>query len=186
MAQQPKPVASGVDLSNLSSAQLHALSVEAKARAIELGEKEGKAALKALKTSGEHDAIKKEFAAIGKDAKKLTRKASFDLVLPIRFTMEATTTELGEYDFKNSEKITEGDLFDYSFKAALLKDAPGITKKQREVLNNTIADYVENACDDIYELVPDELMQHFGAHAEKVDTFVKKVRGLGLSHEDLK
>jgi len=184
-----KPVVSGVDLTGLSTAQLEALVVEARARAIEQGEKDTKAAVKALKASGELDSYKKEFLALGKEGKKLARKATFELVLPIRFTINTEGPNLGQDDgytniFAYDGEVTEDDLFIHRFEAKLTKDH-NLTKNQVAAINEVIADYAENACDDIFDVIPEELMAHYNAFAEKVTAFVQKARASGLSLKDL-
>jgi len=184
-----KPVASGVDLTGLSTAQLEALVVEARTRAIEQGEKETKAAVKALKASGELDSFKKEFLALGKEGKKLARKSTFELVLPIRFTINTEGPNLGQDDtytniFAYDGEVTEDDLFSHRFEAKLMKDH-NLTKSQVATLNGVIADYAENACDDIFDVIPEELMAHYDAFAVKVTAFIQKARAAGLSLKDL-
>jgi len=184
-----KPVASGVDLTGLSTAQLEALIIEAKAKSIEQSEKATKEAVEALKASGELDSFKKEFLSLGKEGKKLTRKVTFDLLLPIRFTMNSvgpysTTPSDGPNIFAYDVELTEGDLFDHTFEAKLTKDH-NLTKNQASALNAIIADYVENACEDIYDIIPEELMEHYNAYAEKVTAFIQKAKAASLSLEDL-
>ena len=181
--KEVKPVASGVDLSELTLAQLQALAVEAFVRADEFADKEGKAAVKALKASGELDALKKEFAALAKEGKKLARPAKFDLVLAVQFTMETDGPNV--QDAFHYTDPSESDLFNHSFTAKLLKDGGNLTKKQREALDNTVADYAANACDDIYDVLPEGLIAHYEAFTEKVNAFVTKARSLSVSLEDL-
>ena len=175
--KEVKPVASGVDLSNLSLAQLQALAVEAKCKADEF-------AIKALKASGELDALKKEWAALGKEGKKLTRPAKFDLVLPVRFTMETDAPDC-EYAFSDNGDVVEADLFNHTFSATLLKEGGNLNKQQRDALENTVNDYAQNACDDIFDVLPEGLMAHYVAFAEKVNAFVKKAKTLSVNLEDL-
>lgn len=188
MAKKVKPVSSGVDLTGLTAAQLKALVVEAKAKAAEQSEKETKAAVKALKASGELDLFKKEFLALGAEGKKLTRKSSFELVLPVRFTMTPGGPNLGIDGYSNifayDEPLTEEDLFFYDFSAKLTKDH-NLTKKQAAALNVVIGDYVKNACDDIFDVVPEELMAHYSAYAKKVSAFIQKAKEAGLSLKEL-
>jgi hypothetical protein len=184
-----KPVASGVDLTGLSTAQLKALVVEARTRVIEQGEKDTKAAVKALKASGELDSFKKEFMALGKEGKKLSRKATFDLVLPIRFTINSKGPNLGQDDgrsniFSYDGEVTEGDLFNHSFEAKLTKDH-NLNKNQVATLNTVISYYAENACEEIFDVVPEELMAHYDAYAEKVTAFIRKSQAAGLTLKDL-
>lgn len=182
--KEVKSVASGVDLSNLSLAQLQALAVEASVKVAEYAEKEGKAAVKALKASGELDALKKEFAALGKEGKKLTRPAKFDLVLPVRFTMETEGPDC-ESAFNYGGEVAEDDLFTHHFTATLLKEGGNLSKTQRDALENTVKDYAENACNEIYDVLPEGLMAHYEAFAEKVNAFVTKAKSLSVSAEDL-
>lgn len=189
MAAKLKPVASGIDLTGLTAAQLDALVYEARAKSMEQSDKERKASVKALKASGELDAFKKEFLALGKEGKKLTCKATFELVLPIKFTVTTDGPRLSEDGnftslFNYDGEITEGDLFDHSFTAKLLKDN-NLTKKQAAALNAVVADYAENACNAIYEVVPDEFITRYDEFAAKVDAFVRKAKSVGLSLEDL-
>jgi hypothetical protein len=188
MAKKTKPVSSGIDLTGLTTAQLQALAVEAKTKAAEQSEKETKAAVKALKASGELDSFKKEFLALGAEGKKLTRKSSFELVLPVRFTMTPGGPNLGIDDYTNifdyDEDLSEDDLFFYSFTAKLSKDH-NLTKKQAAALNGVIEDYAKNACDDIFDVIPEELMTHYIAYAKKVSAFVQKAKEAGLSLKEL-
>ena len=181
-------MASGVDLTGLSTAQLEALVVEARARAIEQGEKDTKAAVKALKASGELDSFKKEFMALGKEGKKLSRKSTFDLVLPIRFTINSEGPNLGQDDGYSNilsyDEVTEDDLFNHSFEAKLTKDH-NLNKNQVATLNTVISDYAENACEDIFDVVPEELMAHYDAYAEKVTAFIRKAQAAGVTLKDL-
>lgn len=180
--KEVKPVASGVDLSGLSCAQLKALSVEASVRASDLAEKEGKAAIKALKASGELDALKKEWAALGKEGKQLARPAKFDIVVPVRFTMQ---TEGPDADAAFSGYDDESEFFNHTFTATILKEGGNLTKKQRDALENTVKDYAENACGDIYDVLPDGLMAHYDDYTKKVVAFVQKAKALSVSLEDL-
>lgn len=182
--KEVKSEASGVDLSNLTLAQLQALAVEANCRAEEFAEKEGKAAVKALKASGELDALKKEFAALGKEGKKLARSAKFDLVLPVRFTMQTEGPSV-EDAFNYGAVLNEGDLFNHSFSAVLLKEGGNLNKQQRDALQATVEDYAANACEDIYDVLPEGLMAHYEGFAEKMNVFVKKAKSLSVSLEDL-
>lgn len=184
MAKKKSLSSPGIDLSGLTAAQLEALAVEAKAKAIELGEKEAKVNLKAMKENGELTALQKEWAALGREGKKLSRPAKFEIVIPVRFTMNTEGPYEGE-DLDNYISIGESDLFTHTFTATLLKDN-NLTKEQRKVLVNVVDDYASNACDEIFDLVPKELMSHYDAFAEKVSTFVKKVVDKGLTLEDLK
>jgi len=183
-----KPVTSGINLAELSAAQLEALIIEARVKSLEQKEKEAKATLKAFKASGELDALKKEYAALGKEGKRLSRKATFDLVLPIRFTITSEGPSLGVNEFTNlfshGNEITEDDLFSHSFTAKLTKDH-NLNKNQVASLNNAIRDYAEHACDEIFDVIPEELSATYDAYAEKVSTFVGKARAAGLSLEDL-
>jgi hypothetical protein len=180
--KEVKPVASGVDLSGLSCAQLKALSVEATVRANEIAEKEGKAAIKALKASGELDAFKKEWAAIIKEGKALARPAKFDLVLPIRFTMTTDGPDTEEV-FNGYED--EADFFSHSFSATILKEGGNLTNKQRKALEYTVDDYATNACEDIYDVLPEGLMAHYLKWTEKAAAFVKKAKEASVGLEDL-
>lgn len=195
-----KPVASGVDLAGLSTAQLEALVIEAKAKAIEQKEKDNKETVKALKESGELGSYKKEFIALGKEGKKLSRKATFDLVLPIRFTIHSEGPylreeeihsgifSLGGYHNLGDNDVTESDLFSHSFEAKLMRNHElysKLTSDQVSAINSAIADYAENACEEIFNIIPEEIMDHYDNYAKKVTTFIKKMEAVGLTPEDL-
>ena len=187
-----KPVASGVDLSNLSAAQLKALAVEARVKAIELSEKERKAAVNALKVSGELDALKKEWVALGNEGHRLTKKVTFNITLPIQFTM---TTD-GPYALSGednndvfsyvelTQEVTEDDLFTHDFTAKLLK-GHDLSKKQAVAFNAAVADYAMGACSDIYEIMPEDVRSQYQAFAAKVEAFVIKAGDAGLTLKDL-
>jgi len=180
--KEVKPVASGVNLDGLSCAQLKALSVEASVKASDLAEKEGKAAVKALKASGELDALKKEWAALVKDGKKLARPAKFDIMVPVRFTMQ-TDEPAPAYAFDGYDE--ESEFFNHGFTATIIKEGCPLTKKQRDALENTVADYAANACEDIFDLLPEGLMAHYDAWTKKVVAFAKKAKEQSVSIEDL-
>lgn len=180
--KEVKPVASGIDLSGLTCAQLKALSVEASVKANEYAEKEGKAAIKALKASGELDAFKKEWAALLKEGKNLGKPIKFDIVLPVRFTM---TTEGPNAPDAFNGYTDESDLFSHNFSATILKEGGNLTNKQRKALEATVEDYAANACEDIYDLLPEGLIAQYEAWAEKAAAFVKKAQAASIGIEDL-
>jgi hypothetical protein len=179
-----KPVSSGIDLSNLSTAQLEALAVEAKAKALELSAKEKEIAVAALKKTDDFINKKKEWLALNKHAKKLANAKTFDIVLPIRFTMTTELYQLCEIFKCASEDLVEEDIFHHEFFAKLTKDH-NLNKAQTKILNQVLEDYTTNACEDIHELVPQEIANLYAEFSSKLKDFVLQAIKSGLTAEDL-
>lgn len=188
MAKTKKHIASGIDLTGLSSAQLNALVIEAQVKSREQSEKENKATKKELKDSGQLDAFQKEFLALNKEGKKLSRKITFDLLVPITFTMltEGPIIDDEGFDFPIAA-LDVSDVFNYYFSAGINKNQKLLTKKQATLLNGLIEQFAEDYFEDdeIYELVPKEKMAQFDEFVNKLNDLFSRVEASGLTFNDI-
>ena len=184
MAKKVKPVSSGIDLSNLSLAELKALAIEANVKATELSEKERLQSLDVLQKSGELKSLKKGWASLGKEGISLTKKLTFNVTLPIQFTISPDGPYNMDDGYWSYGAFDEGDLFDYNFTGKLMKDH-GLTNKQAAVFNSAIKEVAENAFDEIQDIVPEEIWNRYKEYAAKVNAFVQKANEAGLNLKDL-
>ena len=190
-----KHTASGIDLSGLSFEQLNALISEARenvikiaeAKSREQAEKENKSIVKELKDSGEFAVLKEEFAALKEECEKLDDDFTFDVVVPIRFTMYSGSPIICDEGF-DPVNCNSLELFDWQFTAELSmchELAKMLNKKQVHVLNRIVKRYAEDACDEIFDIVPEEIINQHHDFGKRVTEFFQRIKAFGLTFNDI-
>lgn len=172
---------SGVDLSNLTDAQLELLITEVAERKTEVYETSKVAARKVLEDSGELKTLKATWSQFVKEGKRLAKSVSFDIILPIRFTVNSDGPHLSEAFYYEDAGVD--DLFPQTVTGKVIKDGT-LNKKQFDLLNDAVEQYAADACNEILELSPADVSVRFDQFVKDVNTFVSTVTKQGLSIED--
>lgn len=166
-----------VDLSQLSQSQLEELIVDAHAATKARAEEKSKQSLKKLKDSGELKVMKDELKSIKADAKELSKAISFELTVPISFTLKS--------DFDASEIEFDPDyIFSHTMAGTIPKDNK-LTPAQLKILKPAVEEYVENACSDIFDIMPKEFSDKFSDLKKRCVSLHKQAKKNGFGIQDL-
>lgn len=164
-----------VDLEKLSSSQLEQLLTDASA-AIQERKAAGRAdSLKKLKESGELQALKTAKKNILGKIKELGKaKFTFEVTVPIVFTLES---ELEDSDLRYYSG------FYHTMKGALSKNN-NLTARQAKLLKGVVEEYAENACEDILQLAPDDVLSRFDDLEKEIAALQKQATKAKLDIEE--
>lgn len=184
MAKKVK--ASGVNLDGLNLEQLQLLQSEIMNQTQVVLENKRQSGLSELKQSGRLQEFKAAAKQFQKEAKLLAKGGQFEITLPIRFTMKGELyDELSRWLQYENAQLSDFISFVFSAKLAGNAQALGLTKNQHEILNDTVSAYAEDACEDIFELMPQNMRAEVDAFMERFNAFQAEVKKFGLTGKDL-
>lgn len=177
---------SGVNLDGLNLEQLQLLQSEIMNQTQVVLENKRQSGLSELKQSGRLQEFKAAAKQFQKEAKLLAKGGQFEITLPIRFTMKGELyDELSRWLQYENAQLSDFISFNFSAKLAGNAQALGLTKNQHEILDDTVRVYAEDACDDILELMPQNMRAEIDAFMERFNAFQAEVKKFGLTGEDL-
>ena len=186
MAKKKEVKTSGVNLEGLNLEQLQTLQGEIIGRREVILENKRQADLSELKQAGrlqEFKVLAKEFQ---KEIKRLTKGSQFEIVLPIRFTMKGEPySEFVDWLEWEDTQLTDFVSFSFSAKLAGNAQALNLTKNQHEILDQLVKVYVEDACDDILELTPQNIRDELNDFMTRFIAFKAELRKFSLTGKDL-
>jgi len=185
MAKKKQPV-SGVDLTNLSLEQLKLLQGEIFQKTEKLLEDQHENSLAEAKQSGRFQELKDQAKALRKELRLLAKGGQFELVLPIRFSFKGEINDSNPFDPTQYDDaygtLDIGDFVNFEFKAKL--DTSKLNKSQSALLNDVVNDYAQDACEDIWHLVPENMLVLMNDWQKRFDTFIKEFKAEGFKPED--
>lgn len=188
MAKKKEAVAvqSGVNLDGLSLEQLQALQSEIIRKTETVLEDKRQSGLAELKQAGRLQEFKAAAKEFQKEMKRLAKGGQFEIVLPIRFSMEGELyDELSRWLQYDNPDLSDFISFNFTAKLAANAQAMNVTKNQHEILNETVRSYAEDACDDIFELMPATMKAEIDGFMKRFNSFQVEVKKFGLTAKDL-
>lgn len=176
-----KKVTHGVDLSVLSYEQLELLRAESADLINKIEEEKDELSITNLKKSGKFQEWQEKMKAIhGEITKNVPKTAKFTINVPIELTVKTTVRKPEEW-YTDCEK---SEVFDHEVTGTVAKDS-GLAKRQVAVLRDSVEMYVQDACDQIFELFPDEFNKQFDEFVKQINALGKEVRSAQLDFCDL-
>lgn len=170
---------SGVNLEGLTLEQLQLLQGEIFQKTEKMLDSDKEKKLEELKNSGKLQELRASAKEFRKQVKAFAKGGQFNLVLPITFVLKGQVDE--EFNPFDYETVSLEDFLTFNFTVKL--DGANLTKRQKAVLASVVEDYVENACSDIWDIVPDELTAPIEAFEKQFNAFLKnakEAKALGL------
>jgi hypothetical protein len=173
-----------VPLSDMTVQDLECLLVSVRQA---LDEREEEATVnrrKKLKESGKLKEYKEEFKALKKEAKALTGKRTYELVLPITFTVEGEL--LDDYDYVWNDLLDYSDVYWNDFMSFHVsgKLTGDFNKAQKRVVQESLDVVLEDACEDFMLLFPDLVAQR-DAFEKRAKALCHKLNDAEVKFEDL-
>lgn len=179
-----------LDLNSMSVQELHDLSRKATEVALEK-DKERRAALekeelkahKELLASPKYKKLKEQYKALVKRGDALVNKGGkFTINVPIEVSYD-----MQEFDFHDLEGDDDTDPIDrFSFEMeGKLGASKELSKKQREILQPNVEDYVRRACGEILRLAPEDTLAEHRQFLKDAAKFFKTVSAQEVDIDDL-
>lgn len=187
MAKKKEAVkTSGVNLDGLSLEQLQALQSEIIRKTEAVLEDKRQGGLLELKQAGRLQEFKAAAKEFQKEMKRLAKGGQFEITLPIRFSMKGELyDELSRWLQYDNPDLSDFISFSFTAKLAGNAQALGLTKNQHEILDQTVGAYVDDACDDIFELIPQNMRAEVDTFMKRFNAFQTEVKKFGLTGKDL-
>lgn len=177
---------SGVNLDGLSLEQLQALQSEIIRKTETVLEDKRQGGLLELKQAGRLQEFKAAAKEFQKEMKRFAKGGQFEIVLPIRFSMEGEVyDELARWLQYDTPDLSDFISFNFTAKLAANAQAMNVTKNQHEILSETVRGYAEDACDDIFELLPATMKAEIEGFMKRFNAFQSEVKKFGLTGKDL-
>ena len=184
---------SGVNLDGLNLEQLQILQTEIIRQTEVVLENKRQSVLSELNQSGRLQEFKAAAKQFQKEMKLLAHaNLQFEITLPILFSMKGELyDELPPTRPPRPSRWLQSDLlsdfikFTFSAKLAGNAQALGLTKNQYEILDQTVGAYAEDACDDIFELIPQNMRAEIDSFMKRFNAFQAEVKKFGLTGKDL-
>lgn len=170
---------SGVNIEGLTLEQLQLLQGEIFKKTEHMLDADQEKRKAEIKDSGKLQELRAAAKEFRKQVKAFAKGGQFNIVLPITFFFKGEVNE--NFDPFESENVDLSEFMDFQFKAKL--DAANLNKKQKAILTEVVDDYAQNACSDIWDIVPPEITDQFDAFEKQFTAFLKEAKeakALGL------
>jgi len=149
-----------------------------------LDEREGEVrvnTIKKLKASGKLKEFKDELKGIKVDAKALAAKKTYDVTIPVTFTVSG---QLYEEFFDEITEYGHAYWSDMLYLGVKGKLGEGFNKAQTKLLQGVLDEILQDACEDFMLLFPDLLAQR-EALEKRAAKFVAELTKHDIGVEDL-
>lgn len=177
-----KPVVTAkhnINLEGLSLKQLAQLSVDTNVLMEKTRKAEAANKLKELKENDKFEELKVQYKELVNQAKEIS-KEKLTTTLNIPLTLSYSTA----FNYDNWDEAEYDDEFFEEKCTGGLGKEHNLNKKQLGILKPAVEDYIQDACDVIYDLI--EGSDQSKNLVDKIASFRNKLKDLGLTFKDLK
>jgi hypothetical protein len=177
-----------INLADLSPEQIETLVADLDEIRHKVRANKQKAVVKALKDSGKFATLKEKWDALKKEVMEHTAsEAKVTLMLPVTFSLSYGKTNHGEIgDAVDAGGIVQIDDFSEWQVKGTLEKHESLNKSQHKLLSRAVEEYVDNACDDVYEMMPQKHQDKHDNLEKRLTDFAKEMKKLGIKTKDLK
>jgi hypothetical protein len=172
---------SGVNLDGLTLEQLQLLQGEIFQKTEKVMDADKENRLADAKASGKLQEMRAAAKEFHKEVKAMARGGQFTLTLPITFSFKGQVNE--DLNPFGTNGVNLHDIMDFEFNGKL--DASGLNKKQKAILSTVVEEYARDACEDIWDIVPEDILKRLDDFEERFNTFLVEADELGLEAKDL-
>lgn len=170
-----------VPLSEMTVEDLECLAASIRQNLDEREEEAAECRIKKLKESGRLKELKEELKAVKKDAKAMAAKQTFEVSIPITFTVQAELYDEFFEDMSQYGDVYWSDMMHYTVKG---KVCNSVGKEAAKVLQQTLDDILQDACEDFMLLFP-PLLEQRDALEKRASKLVKELDKHELTTGDL-